>query len=117
MRQNVKRATFDEVLELMATGFLRGGSGFLKSGGEMLKVGGSVNREVRVGVTQVCSTYLSMNSVHTTRENLWKTYEVTVYTERFLIFSDSFQNIYQMNELHLNSKLHAYMEKYIVNDV
>ena len=35
MRQNVKRATFDEVLELMATGFLRGGSGFLKSGGEM----------------------------------------------------------------------------------
>ncbi|XP_015428057.1 PREDICTED: HEAT repeat-containing protein 5B [Myotis davidii] len=52
MRQNVKRATFDEVLELMATGFLRGGSGFLKSGGEMLKVGGSVNREVRVGVTQ-----------------------------------------------------------------
>lgn len=56
MRQNVKRATFDEVLELMATGFLRGGSGFLKSGGEMLKVGGSVNREVRVGVTQVCIT-------------------------------------------------------------
>lgn len=57
MRQNVKRATFDEVLELMATGFLRGGSGFLKSGGEMLKVGGSVNREVRVGVTQVCNMY------------------------------------------------------------
>lgn len=54
MRQNVKRATLEEVLELMATGFLRGGSGFLKSGGEMLKVGGSVNREVRVGVTQVC---------------------------------------------------------------
>lgn len=53
MRQNVKRATLEEVLELMATGFLRGGSGFLKSGGEMLKVGGSVNREVRVGVTQV----------------------------------------------------------------
>ncbi|TMS04942.1 HEAT repeat-containing protein 5B [Larimichthys crocea] len=33
MRQNVKRATLEEVLELMATGFLRGGSGFLKSGG------------------------------------------------------------------------------------
>uniref|UniRef100_A0A8C5FLK4 HEAT repeat containing 5B n=1 Tax=Gadus morhua TaxID=8049 RepID=A0A8C5FLK4_GADMO len=31
MRQNVKRATLEEVLELMATGFLRGGSGFLKS--------------------------------------------------------------------------------------
>lgn len=52
MRQNVKRATLEEVLELMATGFLRGGSGFLKSGGEMLK-GASVSREVRVGVTQV----------------------------------------------------------------
>uniref|UniRef100_A0A8C5FXC8 HEAT repeat containing 5B n=1 Tax=Gadus morhua TaxID=8049 RepID=A0A8C5FXC8_GADMO len=44
MRQNVKRATLEEVLELMATGFLRGGSGFLKSGGEMLKGGGSVSR-------------------------------------------------------------------------
>lgn len=53
MRQNVKRATLDEVLELMATGFLRGGSGFLKSGGEMLKGGASVSREVRVGVTEV----------------------------------------------------------------
>lgn len=53
MRQNVKRATLEEVFELMATGFLRGGSGFLKSGGEMLKGGGSVSREVRVGVTQV----------------------------------------------------------------
>lgn len=52
MRQNVKRATLEEVLELMATGFLRGGSGFLKSGGEMLKGGASVSREVRVGVTQ-----------------------------------------------------------------
>lgn len=56
MRQNVKRATLEEVLELMATGFLRGGSGFLKSGGEMLKGGGSVSREVRVGVTQVRRT-------------------------------------------------------------
>lgn len=53
MRQNVKRASLEEVLELMATGFLRGGSGFLRSGGEMLKGGGSVSREVRVGVTQV----------------------------------------------------------------
>lgn len=53
MRQNVKKATLEEVLELMATGFLRGGSGFLKSGGEMLKGGGSISREVRVGVTQV----------------------------------------------------------------
>ncbi|XP_019356147.1 HEAT repeat-containing protein 5B isoform X3 [Alligator mississippiensis] len=59
MRQNVRRATLEEVLELMATGFLRGGSGFLKSGGEMLKVGGSVNREVRVGVTQAYVVFVT----------------------------------------------------------
>ncbi|XP_041106772.1 HEAT repeat-containing protein 5B isoform X2 [Polyodon spathula] len=59
MRQNVKRATLDEVLELMSTGFLRGGSGFLKSGGEMLKGGGSVSREVRVGVTQAYVVFVT----------------------------------------------------------
>ncbi|XP_037534116.1 HEAT repeat-containing protein 5B [Nematolebias whitei] len=59
MRQNVKRATLNEVLELMATGFLRGGSGFLKSGGEMLKGGGSVSREVRVGVTQAYVVFVT----------------------------------------------------------
>ncbi|KAE8280440.1 HEAT repeat-containing protein 5B [Larimichthys crocea] len=55
----VKRATLEEVLELMATGFLRGGSGFLKSGGEMLKGGGSVSREVRVGVTQAYVVFVT----------------------------------------------------------
>ncbi|KAL0983671.1 hypothetical protein UPYG_G00131110 [Umbra pygmaea] len=59
MRQNVKRANLEEVLELMATGFLRGGSGFLKSGGEMLKGGGSVSREVRVGVTQAYVVFVT----------------------------------------------------------
>ncbi|XP_061645780.1 HEAT repeat-containing protein 5B [Phyllopteryx taeniolatus] len=59
MRQNVKRSTLEEVLELMATGFLRGGSGFLKSGGEMLKGGGSVSREVRVGVTQAYVVFVT----------------------------------------------------------
>ncbi|XP_061083736.1 HEAT repeat-containing protein 5B isoform X2 [Conger conger] len=59
MRQNVKKATLEEVLELMATGFLRGGSGFLRSGGEMLKGGGSVSREVRVGVTQAYVVFVT----------------------------------------------------------
>ncbi|XP_069811518.1 HEAT repeat-containing protein 5B [Dendropsophus ebraccatus] len=59
MRQNVKKATLEEVLELMATGFLRGGSGFLKSGGEMLKGGGSISREVRVGVTQAYVVFVT----------------------------------------------------------
>uniref|UniRef100_A0A7N6A0F2 HEAT repeat-containing protein 5B n=1 Tax=Anabas testudineus TaxID=64144 RepID=A0A7N6A0F2_ANATE len=52
-------STLEEVLELMATGFLRGGSGFLKSGGEMLKGGGSVSREVRVGVTQAYVVFVT----------------------------------------------------------
>ncbi|KAG8444154.1 hypothetical protein GDO86_009365 [Hymenochirus boettgeri] len=60
MRQNVKKATLEEVLELMATGFLRGGSGFLKSGGEMLKGGGSISREVRVGVTQAYVVFVTV---------------------------------------------------------
>ncbi|XP_027013804.1 HEAT repeat-containing protein 5B isoform X1 [Tachysurus fulvidraco] len=60
MRQNVKRATLDEVFELMATGFLRGGSGFLKSGGEMLKGGASVSREVRVGVTEAYVVFVTV---------------------------------------------------------
>ncbi|KAF5902189.1 HEAT repeat-containing protein 5B isoform X1, partial [Clarias magur] len=60
MRQNVKRATLDEVLELMSTGFLRGGSGFLKSGGEMLKGGVSVSREVRVGVTEAYVVFVTV---------------------------------------------------------
>ncbi|XP_043536583.1 HEAT repeat-containing protein 5B [Chiloscyllium plagiosum] len=59
MRQNVKRATLEEVLELLTTGFLRGGTGFLRSGGEMLKGGGSVSREVRVGVTQAYVVFVT----------------------------------------------------------
>ncbi|KAG8183923.1 hypothetical protein JTE90_029028 [Oedothorax gibbosus] len=44
--------TLDEVLSLMASGFLKGGIGFLKgSAGEMIKGGSSVSREIRVGVT------------------------------------------------------------------
>ncbi|KAJ3609917.1 hypothetical protein NHX12_022011 [Muraenolepis orangiensis] len=69
MRQNVKRATLDEVLELMATGFLRGGSGFLKSGGEMLKGGGSVSREVRVGVTQAYVVFVTTLGGHWLERN------------------------------------------------
>ncbi|XP_032821133.2 HEAT repeat-containing protein 5B isoform X4 [Petromyzon marinus] len=59
MRQNVRKATLEEVFELLATGFLRGGSGFLRSGGEMLKGGGSIPREVRVGVTQAYVVFVS----------------------------------------------------------
>lgn len=47
-----KRITMDEMFDLMASGFLRGGIGFLKGGsGELLKT--TMPQEVRVGVTQV----------------------------------------------------------------
>ena len=52
MTQSTKTraVSLDEALNLLASGFLRGGIGFLKSGGEMIK-GVSVSRETRVGVT------------------------------------------------------------------
>lgn len=42
-------------MDLLATGFLRGGSGFLRASGDMLKGTSSVSRDVKVGVTQVGS--------------------------------------------------------------
>jgi len=50
-----KQWKLDDVLNILATGFLKGGTGFLKSSaaGEMIKGGGSVNREIRVGITHV----------------------------------------------------------------
>ncbi|XP_055929916.1 HEAT repeat-containing protein 5B-like isoform X2 [Argiope bruennichi] len=51
--------TLEEVLNLMASGFLRGGIGFLKgSAGEMIKGGSSVSREIRVGVTHAYVVFI-----------------------------------------------------------
>ncbi|XP_054715706.1 HEAT repeat-containing protein 5B-like [Uloborus diversus] len=51
--------TLEEVLGLMASGFLRGGIGFLKgSAGEMIKGGSSVSREIRVGVTHAYVVFI-----------------------------------------------------------
>ncbi len=53
MRGRLKLPSLDEVLSILANGFVRGGGGFLKGGGpELLKIG-SASRETRVGVTQV----------------------------------------------------------------
>lgn len=48
-----KRLSNEDILNLLASGFVKGTSGFLKGGsGELLKGGGGmVNREIRVGVT------------------------------------------------------------------
>ncbi|XP_019610103.2 HEAT repeat-containing protein 5A isoform X4 [Rhinolophus sinicus] len=58
-RQNVRRVSLEEVLELLGTGFLRGSSGFLRVSGDMLKGTSSVSRDVRVGVTQAYVVFVS----------------------------------------------------------
>ncbi|XP_072842445.2 HEAT repeat-containing protein 5A isoform X2 [Pogona vitticeps] len=58
-RQNVRKISFEEGLELLATGFLRGSSGFLRASGDILKGTSSVSRDVRVGVTQAYVVFIS----------------------------------------------------------
>lgn len=48
-----KQISLEEVLNILMSGFLRGGVGFLKGTGEIIKGTSSINREVRVGVTHV----------------------------------------------------------------
>ena len=50
-----KPAKLEDVLSLLASGFLKGGTGFLKgsTAGDMIKGSASVNREIRVGITHV----------------------------------------------------------------
>ena len=54
-----KPIKLEDVLGLLAAGFLRGGFGFLKSSsaGEMIKGSAAVNREIRVGVTHVSTLW------------------------------------------------------------
>lgn len=52
-RGKFKLPSLEDVLGILANGFVRGGSGFLKGGGPELLKTGSASREVRVGVTQV----------------------------------------------------------------
>ena len=62
-----KSLKLEEVLNILANGFLRGGTGgFLKgsAAGEMIKGSGNVNRDIRVGVTHVSHT-----ETHTLRFN------------------------------------------------
>uniref|UniRef100_A0A8C1XUG2 HEAT repeat-containing protein 5A n=1 Tax=Cyprinus carpio TaxID=7962 RepID=A0A8C1XUG2_CYPCA len=55
-RPGTKRNSLKEVMELLSSGFLRGGAGFLRASGDMLK--GS--RDVRVGITQTCVVFVSI---------------------------------------------------------
>ncbi|XP_054827797.1 HEAT repeat-containing protein 5A [Eublepharis macularius] len=58
-KQNVRKISFEEALELLGTGFLRGSSGFLRASGDILKGTSSVSRDVRVGVTQAYVVFIS----------------------------------------------------------
>ncbi|XP_066486738.1 HEAT repeat-containing protein 5A isoform X2 [Tiliqua scincoides] len=58
-RQNVRKISFEEALELLGTGFLRGSSGFLRTSGDILKGTSSVSRDVRVGITQAYVVFIS----------------------------------------------------------
>ncbi|KAH0620555.1 hypothetical protein JD844_021134 [Phrynosoma platyrhinos] len=58
-RQNIRKISFEEALELLGTGFLRGSSGFLRASGDILKGTSSVSKDVRVGVTQAYVVFIS----------------------------------------------------------
>ncbi|XP_064368456.1 HEAT repeat-containing protein 5A isoform X4 [Dromaius novaehollandiae] len=58
-RQNFRRISLEEAMELLGTGFLRGSCGFLRASGDMLKGTSSVSRDVRVGVTQAYVVFVS----------------------------------------------------------
>ncbi|KAM8808091.1 HEAT repeat-containing protein 5A [Eudromia elegans] len=58
-RQNFRKVSLEEAMELLATGFLRGSCGFLRASGDMLKGTSSVSRDVRVGITQAYVVFVS----------------------------------------------------------
>lgn len=53
LKPGMKPLSLEEALNVLMSGFLRGGVSFLKGTGEMIKGTPGVNREVRVGVTHV----------------------------------------------------------------
>ncbi|KAL2716535.1 HEAT repeat-containing protein 5B isoform X1 [Vespula squamosa] len=55
-----KQISLEEVLNILMSGFLRGGVGFLKGTGEIIKGTSSINREVRVGVTHAYVVFVQM---------------------------------------------------------
>ncbi|XP_043289102.1 HEAT repeat-containing protein 5B isoform X2 [Venturia canescens] len=58
--KTVKPISLEEVLNILMSGFLRGGVGFLKGTGEIIKGSSGVNREVRVGVTHAYVVFVQM---------------------------------------------------------
>uniref|UniRef100_T1KZX8 HEAT repeat-containing protein 5B n=1 Tax=Tetranychus urticae TaxID=32264 RepID=T1KZX8_TETUR len=68
-----KLATLDEVLNLLALGFLKGGIGFLKGGPkDMIKGGSVVSKETRVGVTHAYVVVVNRLGNHWLEKNMNK---------------------------------------------
>uniref|UniRef100_A0A4W4DTP3 HEAT repeat-containing protein 5A n=1 Tax=Electrophorus electricus TaxID=8005 RepID=A0A4W4DTP3_ELEEL len=57
-RPGSRRSSLEEMMELLARGFLRGGAGFLRASSDMLKGASPVSRDVRVGITQACVVFM-----------------------------------------------------------
>ncbi|XP_074597132.1 HEAT repeat-containing protein 5B isoform X2 [Brevipalpus obovatus] len=71
--KNVKNASLDEVLNLLALGFIKGGIGFLKGGpGDMIKGGSIVSRETRAGVTHAYVVAIDYLGNHWFEKNMSK---------------------------------------------
>ncbi|XP_051162517.1 HEAT repeat-containing protein 5B isoform X3 [Leptopilina boulardi] len=58
--KSTKQISLEEVLNILMSGFLRGGVGFLKGTGEIIKGSSGVNREVRVGVTHAYVVFVQI---------------------------------------------------------
>ncbi|XP_075146419.1 HEAT repeat-containing protein 5B isoform X2 [Haematobia irritans] len=63
-KASMRTVSLDETLNILMSGFLRGGGSFLKGTGEIIKGSSSVNREIRVGVTHAYVVFVDyMGSV------------------------------------------------------
>uniref|UniRef100_A0A8C8K3L2 HEAT repeat-containing protein 5A n=1 Tax=Oncorhynchus tshawytscha TaxID=74940 RepID=A0A8C8K3L2_ONCTS len=58
-RQGSRRSSLEEVMDLLTGGFLRGGAGFLRASGDKLKGTSSVSKDIRIGITQAMSVFLT----------------------------------------------------------
>ncbi|XP_073829130.1 HEAT repeat-containing protein 5B isoform X2 [Musca autumnalis] len=73
-----RTVSLDETLNILMSGFLRGGGSFLKGTGEIIKGSSSVNREIRVGVTHAYVVFVEyMGSV-------WLERNLTVFLSHIL---------------------------------
>ncbi|XP_050406917.2 HEAT repeat-containing protein 5B isoform X1 [Patella vulgata] len=71
----LKPAKIDDVLNILASGFLKGGIGFMKNSaaGDLIKGSANINREIRVGVTHAYVEFIKSMG------GLWLERNITVF--------------------------------------